>query len=286
MWESQTKMPEGSRESAAHQWREPDGECGNLKDSCPSKARGVQSFSWLMPGRKVGLLWIWFFMWNLSLPFNVSLLKSQQNTFVKLILNLLSSSQNTPLLSNSKEFRSLAFMNVKCSQFSILRVSFTCAPALFSSFILMEGNKCTMDVHSWGGRLLRGKLKPTWESLNSMPRVYSLVPNRDGILRAVPYHYSHSFTSLKIILGNKSPAVENRYNFPKVKQFAIKMFLSKGQSYRMTLGVFMVHSQLSRTMLLDIHMNSPFLCLPFDYFIAHAPSNCKPGRRNGRMWFY
>ena len=155
-----------------------------------------------------------------------------------------------------------------------------------SSFVLMKGNKCTTDFHSWGGRLLRGKLKPTWESLNSMPRIHNLVPNRDGILRAVPYHYSHSFTSLKIILGNKSPAVENRYNFPKVKQFAIKMFLSKGQSYCMTIEVFMVHSQLSRTMLLDIHMNSLFLCLPFDYFIAHAPSNCKPGRQNGRMWFY
>lgn len=78
-------------------------------------------------------------------------------------------------------------MNVKCSQFSILRVSFTCVPALFSSFILMKGNKCTMDFHSWGGRLLRGKLKPTWESLNSMPWIHSLVPNRDGILHAVPY---------------------------------------------------------------------------------------------------
>ena len=51
----------------------------------------------------------------------------------------------------------------------------------------------------------------------------------------------------------------------------MKMFLSQGQSYRMTVEVFMVHSQLSRTMLLDILMNSPFLCLPFDYFIARAP---------------
>lgn len=105
-----------------------------------------------------------------------------------------------------------------------------------------------------------------------MPRVQIPVPSRNCIFCAVPYHYSHSFPSLKIILGNDPPVAESRYNFPKVKQFAIKIFLSKGQSCHMTAEVFTVHSQLSRTRLLDFHMNSLFPCIPFDCFIAHTPA--------------
>lgn len=103
-----------------------------------------------------------------------------------------------------------------------------------------------------------------------MPRVHNRVPNRNYILHAVLYPYSHSFTSLKIILGNNPPVVESKYNFPKVKQFAIKIFLSKGQSCHMTAEVFMVNSQLSRTGRLDFRINSLFPCIPFDYFIAHT----------------
>lgn len=98
--------------------------------------------------------------------------------------------------------------------------------------------------------------------MNSMPQICVPVPNRDCILCAVPYHYSHSFTSLKIVSGNKPPVVESRDNFPKVKQSAIQMLLSKDRSYRMTAEVFMIHSQLSRTRLLDFPINSPLLCLP------------------------
>lgn len=36
----------------------------------------------------------------------------------------------------------------------------------------------------------------------------------------------------------------------------------------MTAEVLTVNSQLSRTKLLDFHISSPFLYLPFDYFIA------------------
>lgn len=101
-----------------------------------------------------------------------------------------------------------------------------------------------------------------------MPRVHSPVPNRDCLPWAAPYHYSHSFTSLKIVLGNKPPVVESRYNFPKVKQFAIKIFSSKSQSYRTTAEVFMINSQLSRTSPLDFHISSLLLYVPFDYFMA------------------
>lgn len=120
----------------------------------------------------------------------------------------------------------------------------------------------------------------------SVPRVHSPVPNRDCILCALPYHYSHSFTSLKIILGNKPLVVESRYNFPKVKQFAIKIFLSKDQSCRTTAEVFMVNSHLSRTRLLDFHMNSPFFYVPLDYFIARPPAITNLADRTIGCGFY
>lgn len=102
-----------------------------------------------------------------------------------------------------------------------------------------------------------------------MPRLWSPVPNRDCILCAAPYHYSHSFTSPTIILGNKPSVVESRYNFPKVKQFAIRMLISKGERCLMTAELLTVNSQLSRTRLLHFHVNSPLLWAPFHCFIAH-----------------
>lgn len=51
--------------------------------------------------------------------------------------------------------------------------------------------------------------------------VHNSVLNWNHILCPAPYHYSHSFTGLKIALGNKPPVAGSRCNFPAVKQFAI-----------------------------------------------------------------
>lgn len=280
-------MPEGFRESVAQKWREPGGECGDLMGSCPSKDRTFQSSSWQMPGRKLGLLWNPDLDMK-SLPvFSCQPLEGPVKHICKPTLNLLLPSKNTPPFEQYWRVWKPSFY--ECQVLTVQhfkRVSFKSVPALYSNFIVMKEKKCTTDFHSWDRTLLTGKLKRTWASMNSMPRVCVLVPNRDCILCAVPYHYSHFFTSLKIVLGNKPPAVESRDNFPKVKQFAIQMLSSKDQSCHMTAEVFMVHSQLSSTRLLGFPINSPLLCLPFDYVIARAPANCKPGRWNGRMWFY
>lgn len=103
-----------------------------------------------------------------------------------------------------------------------------------------------------------------------MPRVPNPVPNRNCIFCAAHNHYSHFLLAWKSCGGNNPPVVESRYNFPKVKRFAMKMFLSKGQSCCMAVEVFTVNSQLSRTRLLDFHMNSLFPRIPYDYFIART----------------
>lgn len=98
-----------------------------------------------------------------------------------------------------------------------------------------------------------------------MPRLWSPVPNR------IAFSVLHLIIIHILLLARKQiqfSVVESRYNFPKVKQFAIRMFISKGQRCCMTAELFMVNSQLPRTRPLHFHANSTFLWAPFDCFTA------------------
>lgn len=88
------------------------------------------------------------------------------------------------------------------------------------------------------------RITKTLKSMCSMPRLWSPVPNR------IAFSVLHLIIIHILLLARKQiqfSVVESRYNFPKVKQFAIRMFISKGQRCCMTAELFMVNSQLPRT---------------------------------------